>query len=43
VRKEKKAWSWDRCYDFLTFSPKNFAKKLAFWLKTKLNYAKIWS
>jgi hypothetical protein len=25
------------------FSPKNLAKKWSFWLKTKLNYAKIGS
>jgi hypothetical protein len=31
----------DRCYDFLKFSPESSAKKLAFWLKTKLNYAKV--
>jgi hypothetical protein len=36
----------DRCYDFLNiFAEKIFSKqkKLAFFLKTKLNYAKIGS
>jgi hypothetical protein len=32
---------WDRCYDFLFFSLKKSAKIWRFWLKTKLNYAKI--
>jgi hypothetical protein len=35
--------SWDRCYDFKIFSPKNLAKNWRFWHKTKLNYAKILS
>jgi hypothetical protein len=30
----------DRCYDFLNIFAEKFGKKMAFWLKTKLNYAK---
>jgi hypothetical protein len=29
---------WDRCYDFLIFSPKNFAKKLAFLTQNKAKF-----
>jgi hypothetical protein len=36
--------TWDRCYDFKNiFAKKKSAKKCRFWLKTKLNYAKLWS
>jgi hypothetical protein len=33
--------TWDRCYDFLKNFAKNFGEKMAFLLKTKVNYAKF--
>jgi hypothetical protein len=32
---------WDRCYDFLNISPKNSAKKLAFFTRNKDKLCKI--
>jgi hypothetical protein len=35
--------TWDRCYDFKIFLPKNWPKNWRFRLKTKLNYEQICS